>query len=285
LTIYEKKVLEMLPLLHGLLGTEPNAEDMSNSPAMSDALPLSIDDLTSDELEMLQSEADQAQASGALDGIELNGVSSEETEEVEESDSGSIGTAPEEEETAADEAMESESQQAQEQEAGTELHSTTEFIEQAKAAYDECSSLIDQLKEAVDTLEDAKEAKSLLSDCKDSLAEAKELANAADDASDSDDIHMAAESAAKIDGIKQGIADAIAQVAEMKQAEEQAAAEEEAAEAPEMTQGASAKVPGQDIDPACNAGAAAPKVASKGGLGDHPLALWAKRAMGTSHRV
>ena len=254
----------MMPLLKGLVGDEAPEEGATG---MDDEFVLTVDDLTAEELEDLQVEAEQAAASGALDSVESEGGEEEEYEE------GATGPS-EGAETAADEAMESPEEQAAEDEAGTELHSTTDFVEQAKAGYDECSTLCDQLKAAIKELEEDEDAKDLLETAEEDLDSAKEIADEAEDALDDDDIQAASDAAARVAEIKQAISDALSQVASMKADEDAAKAAEEAPE-----EGAAGCAPtGAPV--ATKPGLAKPVVAApKRGMNDHPLSMWAKRSM------
>lgn len=241
----------MMPLLTGLVGGSAEGGPSGGDESML----LTLDDLTADELEALQVEAETALASGVLDGVGEEEVESGEVEE----DEGAMGCKGpvEGEETAADEAAETPEEQAAEDEAGTELHSTTDFVEQTQAGYEACSALVDELKAAVKELDEDNGATDLLETAETDCDEAKEIADSADDAIDDDDIQAAAEAAARVDVIKQSISDALAQVAALKQAEADAKA---AAEAP------------KDAPP--------PVAAPKRGLNEHPLSMWAKRAVG-----
>lgn len=227
-----------MPLLKGLVGPVEGIDDAE--PTDESAIPMSIDDLTNDELEGLQMAADEALASGALDAIPMPDDDAGETVEGEE--------------TAADEAAETPAEQEAEADAGTEMHSTTEWIEQAKACAEECTLLHDQLQEAVDALEDATPAEDLVEQASEAVDSLDDIVGEAEAAADDDDIHTAADAAARVDVIKEQLTAAIESVAALQAAED----------APE---------PEEVEEPATPATAPAAKPAKA----EPPLAMWASK--------
>ena len=266
--------MNVMPVLKGLVGNMPEAAQprgAAGAPGTTAPLPLTLDDLTADELESLQQAAEQAAADGLLDSIPMTSEAGE-TQLPE----GAAG-AGEAAETAADEAAESPEQQAAEQAAGTEMHSTTEFIAQATAGADECESMLDELKDAIDELDDASEADSILESAEEAFDAVKDIVKEAEAAADSDDINAAAGAAAQVDEIKKTIADSISQVAKIAEA---AAASDSAGGSSAGGSSASGSSAGGSSSGGSSSGGASVNapVGMKGGL--PPLVMWAQRATG-----
>lgn len=166
------------------------------------------------------------------------------------------------EETAADEAAESPETQAAEAAAGTELHSTTEFVEQVTACANELPDMLKQLQDAIDELDDPSAADAILASAEEAIDTADDIVKAAEAAKKDDDITAAAGAAAQIEEIKSMLTDAIAQVGQL-----------------------ATMTPEDATAPAVPAAApTAPPAAAKGakggkGKGEPPLATWATKTM------
>ena len=201
-----------MPLLTGLVGEVPGADEGEPEAETVEAAPMTVADLTPDELEALQAEAEQAEADGLLDEapmpVEADEAAAEGGPEQE------VEAADESEETAADEAAESPETQAAEAASGEEMHSTTYFVEQTKAMAAECETLLDDLETAIDELSDSSVADDLLDQAIEAAKTAEDAAKIAEDALAEDNITMAASAAAQVEAVKQLLTDAISQVRE-----------------------------------------------------------------------
>jgi hypothetical protein len=254
----------MMPLIIGLVGDEM----MDQAVNFNATFPVTLDDLSTEELAALEAEADQALASGMLDRINIETTMNMPQAEGDEM----MGQRIELNESAADEAAESPEEQAAEQAAGTELHSTTEFVEQAQAGYEECEQMLEQLQEMANTLGEEQDVGDLLEEMESAVKEAKEVADEAESALEDDDIHAAADAANKMEELKGSLTDAMSQVESMRQESDAAAAASAPVAPKEGTPARPSPNPPMmpPKSPGCNYGPGA-------GKAEAPLAMWAKR--------
>ena len=256
----------MLPLMIGLLGDDKNNQVVD----FNKTFPVTLDDLTSEELLALQVEADLALANGTLDRINIE-TNMDFTQQVEGADM--MGQRIERSESAADEAAESPEEQEMEQDQGTELHSTTEFVEQAQSGYAECEQMLEQLQELSAVIGDDENVSSLLDEMETAVKEAKDIADGAETAIESDDIHSAADAAAKIDELKATLSDAMSQVDSMRQE----AASAIAGDGSFVSTKPAATSTTNSVSGYGSKGGSSSVPASKS---DAPLSMWAKRMVG-----
>jgi chaperonin cofactor prefoldin len=160
-----------------------------------------------------------------------------------------------------------------EQDQGTELHSTTEFVEQAQSGYAECEQMLEQLQELSAVIGDDENVSSLLDEMETAVKEAKDIADDAETAIESDDIHSAADAAAKIDELKATLSDAMSQVDSMRQE----AASVIAGDGSFVSTKPAATSTTNSVSGYGSKGGSSSVPASKS---DAPLSMWAKRMVG-----
>lgn len=261
-----------MPLLRGLLikGGEPLPEGLEEGLSEAGVPVISIADLDDAQLQALVDMATAAASDGSLDAALAAGGGAYGPEDAGEAlDAGGEPVEGEEEaeETAEDEAAETPEEQAAEEAAGTELHSTTDFVDMAAACAEECADLAEEVAKAAKEVDDPALVEDMVVQAKELATTCGDTADGAKDALKADDIQAAAAAAAACDEAREGIKTLLLQV-------------QQAAVAPPPEEGA-APVPAPKGG---KGGRAAPPPAKPAAdPNEAPLATWANMAAKGCH--
>jgi hypothetical protein len=202
-----------MPLIRSLLikGGEPLPDGFEELLEDAGVAIVSIDELDDEQLGALVSMAEEAASDGTLDAAFKKNVAGA---------GGAYGGHVEEEETLEDEAAETPEEQAAEYAAGTEQHSTEEFVDMAEDTTEKVESLVEEIEDVAievsdpSTVEDlVVQARGLLTACKDAVDETKI-------ALQEDDIQAAASAAAQCNEALETVKDILAQAKEASSEEE-----------------------------------------------------------------